>query len=135
MQFPYQAIRSCGCRWQGFSRHQTLPELHGHCHEPTALPSWEDPSPDALWPVYIDHTEVGKNQKKKGYSRNFTVTPSQYIETKTWHLQSISLHTGSGWHLQQLPALRGSCFLSAAMCRHGPPLVGTIAHNLGHRKT
>lgn len=71
-------------------------------------------------------------KKKRGYSRNLlcTVTPSQYTESKKWPLQSISQHTGSGWHLQQPPALRDSCFLWAVTCRHGPPPVGTTAHNL-----
>lgn len=36
---------------------QTLPEPRGHCREPVALPSWEDPSPDAQWPGYTGHTE------------------------------------------------------------------------------
>lgn len=53
-----------------------------------------------------------------------------------FYLRSICQHTGSGWHQQQPPAPRGSCFLSAVMCKHGPPLAGITAHNLKeHRKT
>lgn len=95
-QWPYQVVRSCGCRWQGSSRRQTLPELHGHCHEPKALPSWEGPSPDALWPVYIDHTEDGKRKKNKTkqglfqklYSDTFTVEKGIFFKKKalTVHL-------------------------------------------------
>lgn len=53
----YQAVHNCDCRWQGFLRLQTLLWPRDRCHDPVALPSREDQTPDAQWHEYSDHTK------------------------------------------------------------------------------
>lgn len=59
-----------------------------------------------------------------------------HIRSKIWYLHSIGQRTGSEWHRQQPQELKGSWSLWAMMCKYGPPLAGTTAHNLmSNRKT